>query len=102
MKRSLYSIDAVNEYVSSLWGKNGVEAIFTVAGCLCDSYVIDHGHAVEVLQECYLNEWSSAYVRHVYRKRVPRVVIDWIKDVASELDPDDYSDVIGLVENFRG
>lgn len=65
----LYSMEAVDNYMEScgLW-----DIAEVIEGCLLDNIIIWHdGGIVEVFEEQYLNCWSSAYVRHVYRKGLP-------------------------------
>lgn len=65
-----YGLDTVEEYMD----KNGYWNIAeTIEGCLLDNIIIWHdGGIVEVFEEEYLNEWSSCYIRHIYRKGLPK------------------------------
>lgn len=68
MKRQkLYDVKAVWDYITQF------EDMDVIEGCLIDTYVIYHdGGVVEIWEETPLNEWSSAYVRHVYKKGLPQ------------------------------
>ena len=65
----IYGPEAVEKYITEqgLW-----DSLEIITGCLLDTYIIYHGNnVIEVLEEKYLNEWSSAYIRHIYRKGLP-------------------------------
>lgn len=65
-----YGWDTVNRYIRECDTITGID---TIEGCLIDTYILYHECGViEVFEETYLNEWSSAYVRHIYRKGLPR------------------------------
>lgn len=69
----LYGYDAVTTYIGQCPTIYGVD---TIPGCLLDTYVLYHECGViEVFEETYLNEWSSAYVRHIYRKGLPKRLV---------------------------
>lgn len=65
-----YGLDTVEEYMD----KNGYWNIAEVIeGCLLDNIIIWHDNGiVEVFEEQYLNGWSSCYIRHIYRKGLPK------------------------------
>lgn len=71
----LYSIAAVDDYLA----KQDV-GINIIRGCLCDTYVLYHPDAVEVFRERPMNQWSSAYSRHIYRKRIPKEFMDFVRE----------------------
>ena len=75
----LYSLSAVENYIRTLENVD----ITCLEGCLLDTFFINHGNAIEWLEVVPLNEWSSAYKRHVYKKRVPKKCI---KGLLAELD----------------
>lgn len=77
-KQKLYTLEAVNNYMSML----GEMALDVIEGCLLDTYVIYHdGGVVEVFEETALNEWNSAYVRHIYRKGLPKRFVDALAEM---------------------
>lgn len=65
-----YGLDTVEEYMD----KNGYWDIAEVIeGVLLDNIIIWHDSGiVEVFEEVYQNCWSSAYIRHIYRKGLPK------------------------------
>lgn len=65
-----YSLGQVESYMSMC---RGIEHVDVIEGALLDTYIIHHECGVtEVFEVVCRNEWSSAYVRHIYRKRVPK------------------------------
>lgn len=69
----LYTLDAVNKYMESL----GEVALDVIEGTLLDDLIIYHApDCIEVFEAVYLNEWSSAYARHIYRKGLPKRWLD--------------------------
>ena len=72
MKRQkLYDVKSVWEYIKQY------EYMDVIEGSLIDTYILYHdGGITEVWEETYLNEWSSAYVRHIYRKGLPARFIE--------------------------
>lgn len=65
-----YGHDTVDEYISRC---NTITGIDVIEGSLLDTYILYHECGItEVFEEVYLNEWSSAYIRHIYRKRLPK------------------------------
>ena len=70
MARNVYGFEAVNRYMENC---NTVIDIDVIEGCLLDTFILYHENGVEeVFEETYLNEWSSGYTRHIYRKGLPR------------------------------
>jgi len=66
----LYGLDTVDNYIENCGTICDMETIY---GGLIDTYILYHECGViEVFEETYLNEWSSAYVRHIYRKGLPK------------------------------
>lgn len=64
-----YSYETVAHYMGNCATIIDVDII---DGCLLDTLVAYHDNGiVEVFEETYLNEWSSAYARHIYRKGLP-------------------------------
>lgn len=79
MASKLYSLSAADNYIQKI--SDELLDIITVPGSLLDTYILIHiSGVVEVLEETYLNCWSSAYKRHIYRKCVPA----HYKDILSE------------------
>lgn len=79
MASKLYSLSAADNYIQKV--SNELLDIITIPGSLLDTYILIHiSGVVEVLEETYLNCWSSAYKRHIYRKRIPTRY----KDILSE------------------
>lgn len=67
--RKLYSLEAVERYIEN----NDLMVDEIIDGVLLDTLIIYHGgDVVEVFEETYLNCWSSAYTRHVYKKGLPK------------------------------
>lgn len=61
-----YAYSAVMGYVNNFVDGGG--EIDILEGCLLDTYILYHDSGViEVWEEAYVNEWNSAYVRHIYR-----------------------------------
>ena len=72
-----YTLEAVNNYMSTLEAIN----LDVIEGCLIDTYIIYHDCGiVEVFEEKYLNEWSSCYIRHIYRKGLPKRFVDMLEE----------------------
>ena len=72
-----YTLEAVNNYMAGL----GEIALDVIEGCLLDNYIIYHdGGIIEVFEEKYLNEWSSCYIRHIYRKGLPKRFVDMLEE----------------------
>ena len=84
----LYTWAAVEHYLSTLADRE----ILEIPGTLLDTYIINHGYAIEILEVKVLNSWSSAYTRHIYRKRVPKRLIEWIDGEIDELIVDKGKD----------
>ena len=64
-----YDPQAVMEYINTLDVEMDI-----LEGCLLDTYILYHAEdLIEVWEETYLNEWSSAYIRHIYRAGLPAV-----------------------------
>lgn len=78
----LYSLKAAEDYVSKCAAAG--KQIESIAGSLLDDYIIIHEAAIEILEAQYLNVWSSAYVRHIYRKRSPKGYLDSIARECAE------------------
>ena len=76
-----YTLAAVENYISTLADRE----ILEIPGTLLDTYIINHGHIIEILEVKGLNEWSSAYTRHIYRKRVPKRFIEWLEREIDEI-----------------
>lgn len=65
-----YSLDTVDSYISNCETITGIDVL---EGSLIDTYILYHDFGViEVFEETYLNCWSSAYARHIYRKGLPK------------------------------
>lgn len=74
-----YGLSTVEEYVRDCPTICGIDVI---EGCLIDTLILYHDFgAIEVFEETYLNEWSSAYVRHIYRKGLPKRFEDALSEV---------------------
>lgn len=97
-----YSMEAVNEYMDRR--VFGILPFDEIPGTLLDTYIIYHADALEVFQETPLNEWSSAYTRHVYRSRKPVPVLNEIAYQAhvalSEDDPGTVEQLYTIRENI--
>lgn len=64
-----YSYDSVAHYMENC---DTVIDVDIIDGCLLDTFIVYHDSGViEVFEEAYLNEWSSAYARHIYRAGLP-------------------------------
>ena len=65
-----YSFEAVNHYMENC---TTIIDISVIEGCLLDTFILYHENGIEeVFEETYLNEWSSGYARHIYRKGLPK------------------------------
>ena len=65
-----YGLDTVEDYIRNC---KTICDIDVIRGCLIDTYICYHDFdVIEVFEETYLNEWSSCYVRHIYRKGLPK------------------------------
>lgn len=98
--QTVYTLEAVYEYLDNL---PETAEVFQIPGSLADHFIIFHGFAVEVFNEKYINPWASGIVRHVYRKRIPASVYEFI-DNAAEAGylPDLAADEIKIrLDNFR-
>ena len=72
-----YDPQAVWDYINTITGGDHPEMIDVIEGTLIDTYILYHdGGITEVWEETYLNEWSGAYVRHIYRKGLPARFIE--------------------------
>ena len=77
--RKVYKPSVVWDYIAGLCEEG--EAIDTIEGVLTDSYIVYHSpEFIEVWEEVALNEWSSGYHRHVYRKGLPRKWVEAIEE----------------------
>ena len=71
-----YAPEAVWQYVNQINAEMDI-----LQGCLIDTYILYHdGGVIEVWEEKALNEWSSAYVRHIYRKGLPARFIEALEE----------------------
>lgn len=76
--KKLYSLAAVETYINSLADSADIDII---PGALIDTYVIHHDNGTtEIFEETYLNCWSSAYARHIYKKRIPNRFINALNE----------------------
>lgn len=72
-RQKLYDPKAVWDYIRTV----GETDLDVIEGSLIDTYILYHdGGVTEVWEETYLNEWSSAYIRHIYRKGLPARFIE--------------------------
>lgn len=68
--KKLYSPEAVYEYIERAANEGAM--IDALPGSLIDTYILEHaGGVFEIWEETYLNCWSSAYTRHIYKKGLP-------------------------------
>lgn len=75
-KQKLYDPASVMEYVNTVCADLDV-----IEGSLIDTYILYHdGGITEVWEETYLNEWSSAYVRHIYKAGLPARFVRMIEE----------------------
>lgn len=99
--RKMYSLAAVEKYLATLEDKD----IMEIPGSLLDNYIIYHGYAIEIIEEKYLNAWSSAYVRHIYRKRIPKSYFGWLNWLISESESTEeaeyYTDIMDILTYFN-
>ena len=69
--KRIYDPMAVYEYINTITDDHP-EMLDIIEGSLIDTYILYHdGGVTEVWEETYFNEWSSAYVRHIYRAGLP-------------------------------
>ena len=67
---NLYGLDVVENYIREC---DTIMDMDIIEGALIDTYILYHDCGViEVFEDKYLNEWSSAYIRHIYRKGLPK------------------------------
>lgn len=95
-----YTLTAVTNYLDSL----PLDVmLYTLPGVLLDTYIIDHGAAIEILQERYMTSNSSAYIRHVYRKRIPAHYFKTIREYENlrRINPDYAAEILNLFETFN-
>ena len=71
-----YGLDAVNNYINKL----PYAEMEIIEGCLLDTLVVYHDGIIEVFEEKYLNEWSSCYIRHIYRKGLPKRFVEALEE----------------------
>lgn len=93
-----YAYEAVMDYVNKETDKGN--EVFVIGGCLLDSYVVIHHNMVEILKETYVNAWQSTYTRHVYRKRVPEWLFDFVGAAVGE-DGEYLQDCIRTMIEFN-
>lgn len=74
----LYGYKAVEKYLDGLYASGNEVDYYIIEGVLVDSYIINHGHCIEVFKETYINAWESGLTRHIYRKKVPTGIIEWL------------------------
>lgn len=75
-RQKLYDVKAVWEYIKQF------EYMDVIEGSLIDTYILYHDNGViEVWEETYLNEWSSAYIRHIYKAGLPEKFINALEEV---------------------
>ena len=68
MNKRIYTAAAVEKYLSD----NDLFIDDIIDGCLLDTLIIYHDNGItEIFEEIALNEWSSGYARHIYRKGMP-------------------------------
>lgn len=80
----LYGLNTVEEYIRKCDTVYGIDML---QGCLIDTYILYHDCGViEVFEEKYLNEWSSAYIRHIYRKGLPKRFVNALEEQERERD----------------
>lgn len=71
-RQKKYDPTSVWEYINTITGEDRPEMIDVIEGSLIDTYILYHDNGViEVWEETYLNEWSSAYIRHIYKAGLP-------------------------------
>ena len=79
MSKKLYSLSAVDEYIE----KYNLIVDDIIEGCLLDTLIIYHDNGItEIFEETYLNCWSSAYTRHIYKKGMPERFQDALNEQA--------------------
>lgn len=72
--KKLYGLEAVISYTHTIDPDTPIDWL---EGTLLDTMIIYHAEdLIEVFEETYLNEWSSAYQRHIYRKGLPKRFAD--------------------------
>lgn len=83
----LYGLDTVEEYIRNC---ETIADMDIIEGALIDTYILYHDfdgvEVVEVFEDKYLNEWSSAYIRHIYRKGLPKRFIEALEEQERERD----------------
>lgn len=99
---NIYSYKAVDAYLNTL-PENTL--VFMIPGSLVDNYIVFHEHAaaVEFFNEKYLNPWASGIARHVYRKRIPGKLFDFIRESVTDktIDPEYADEILEYLEYFR-
>lgn len=76
----LYGLEPVTKYIREC---DTVADMDVIEGCLLDTYILYHECGViEIFEETYLNEWSSAYTRHIYRKGLPKRWVNALEALA--------------------
>lgn len=92
----LYGLKAVEDYIDKNYDFENIVDIDVLEGGLIDTYILYHGCGiVEVFEETYLNEWSSAYVRHIYRKGLPKRFVEALEErEREELEREAYFEAL--------
>lgn len=81
MGKRIYTATAVDKYLND----NGLFVDEIIDGCLLDTLIIYHDNGItEIFEETYINEWSSGYARHIYRKGMPKRFIEALEKQEAE------------------
>lgn len=85
-KQKLYTLAAVSEYVNSF----GYIPMDTIPGSLIDTVILYHPNVIEVFEETYINEWQSAYRRHIYKRDLPKRFVKALEALEEERQSNDF------------
>lgn len=81
----LYDPAAVDEYIAKALNSGDVYDEDVIPGGLIDTYILYYyGDIIEVFEETYINCYSSAYKRHIYRKGLPKRYIEELERLEEE------------------
>lgn len=79
-KQKLYTLAAVSEYVNSF----EYIPMDVIPGALIDTMILYHPNVTEVFEETYINEWQSAYRRHIYKRDLPKRFVKALETLEEE------------------
>ena len=110
MKR-YYTLKAVENYLNKTVYPELNATVVCLPEALLDTYCITwntyQGEVVEVLKARAISEWSSVYTRHIFRKKAPKWIFDYLNDYIQDLESEgieeesEASYMIEDIENLK-